>query len=144
MKLSAYVLLALILTSTTVVYAAGVVVRRIPSSGRIMVVGIEAYWDEACTQPVSEILWGTLEPGESANSTFYIVNTGNTALTLHLRTASWSPPEAETFISLTWDSEGSSLEAGAERLVNLTLTISAIIGDVDSFTFDIILEGVSP
>ena len=144
MKLGGYLLLFLILGSTMGVYAAGITVRRIPSSGSVELLGIEAYWNEACTQPVSEILWGTLEPGESANRTFYIVNTGNTALTLHLRTASWSPAEAETFISLTWDSEGFSLEAGAKRLVNLTLTVSSMIRGVDSFTFDIILEGVSP
>jgi len=144
LRLGAYILLALILGCTATVYAAGVVVRKIPSSGHIMVVGIEAYWDEACKQPVTEILWGTLEPSETANRTFYVVNTGNTALTLHLRTASWSPPEAETFISSVWDSEGLSLEAGAKRPVNLTLAVSAMIRGVDSFTFDIILEGVSP
>jgi hypothetical protein len=144
MKLGAYLLLALILGSTVGVYAVGITVRKIPSSGRVEVVGIGAYWDDACTQPVSEILWGTLEPSETANRTFYIVNTGNTALTLHLRTASWSPPEAETFISLTWDAEGLSLEADGRRAVNLTLTVSATIRGVDSFTFDTILEGVSP
>jgi len=144
MKLAGYLLLILILGSTVGVYAAGIVVRKIPSSGSVKLLGIEAYWDEACKQPVSEITWGTLEPGETANRAFYIVNTGNTALTLHLRTASWSPPEAETFISLVWDSEGLSLEAGGKRAVNLTLTVSAMIRGVDSFSFDIILEGVSP
>ena len=42
----------------------------IGSSGTVKAINVEVYWDEACTQNVTEIDWGTLEPGSSIQETY--------------------------------------------------------------------------
>ena len=40
--------------------------------GSIKAINIEVYWDSNCTDEVSTIEWGTLEPGSSRNVTVYV------------------------------------------------------------------------
>jgi len=61
-RLGACLLLILILGSNAGIYVAGIVVRKIPSSGCIEIIGIEAYWDAEGSQRVTDIDWGTVSP----------------------------------------------------------------------------------
>jgi len=111
------------------------------SIGNVTTVGVGAYWDEACTNEVATIDWGTIDPGGSVNKVMYIKNEGNTAITLSLNATNWSPSNAGNYISLDWDYSGQEIAAGGVIQVTLTLTVSSSISGITSFTFDIIITG---
>ena len=111
------------------------------SVGTVTTVGIAAYWDEACTNTVTMVNWGNIEPGESKNVLIYLKNEGNTPLTLSLNATDWSPSSAENYMSLGWDYSGGQIAAGGAIRVTLTLSVSSSASGISSFTFDIIITG---
>jgi len=114
---------------------------RVSSSGVIKAVGVGVYSDLACTTKLSSIDWGTLEPGVSKNVTCYIKNGGNSAITLSLSTANWSPSNASQNITLKWDSGGKSISPSQVVKATLTLSVSSSISGITNFSFDIIIVG---
>ena len=141
MKLSVVLLLAF--ASIATILGASIVQKRIPSSGTVHIttLGIDAFWDEACTNAITTIDWGTRGPGDTASKVLYVENTGNTAVVLSLMAENWVPATAESFISVAWDAEDSTLSASAVKAVTLTMTIATNISGVASFTLDIVLTG---
>jgi len=111
--------------------------RTISNTGSIKAIGVGVYWDQACTNPVSSINWGILEPGSNVNRTVYIRNEGNTAARLAMATSNWSPSNASSYIALSWDYGGQTLNASEVIQVTLTLSVSANIAGITSFSFDI-------
>jgi len=132
---------AIVAISTTA--AVNIVQRKIPTRGTVYVkvLGLEAYWDLACTTLVREIDWGILRPSDVAAKTLYLKNTGNTAVTLSMATENWNPPEAGGFISVTWDAEGSTLAVNSTKAVKITLTVASGISGISSFSHDMIISG---
>jgi hypothetical protein len=115
--------------------------RRIHGQGAIKAVGVEVYKDPALTVPLTEINWGTVEPGKEKNHTVYFKNESNVPITLFLSTDNWSPANASNFIALTWDYAGQLLEVDGALQVTLTLAVDPAISGIVDFSFDILVAG---
>jgi len=117
--------------------------RKIPSSGNVKTLGIAVYGDEACTQSLTFIDWGLVEPGGSRRREIWINNTGNTQVKLNMTTEGWNPAEAKNYITLTWDKEGTPLSVNQLVKATLTLTVSASVTqtNIRDFSFTIVITG---
>ena len=140
-KDSALIGLGFIVASLVVAVVATTFMLRVRSTGRIKTVNIEAYSDADCTVPVTEINWGILAPGEVAQAQIYLRNGGNVPVIVSLNTTDWLPPEAETFLQLTWDLLNSTFSPSEIKLVNLVLTVSPSIQGITDFAFTIVITG---
>lgn len=112
-------------------------------SGKVRTIGVEIYSDSSMSNPLSSVNWGNLQPGVNKTIECYVHNTGETAAVLTLETANWNPPEAATYITLTWDYHEKTLNIDEVIPVTLTLTISENIQEITYFFFDIIIVGSS-
>ena len=141
-RFSAFLLLVAIITVVTVA-GSGIIRRSIPSTGKVFIVsmGVDVFWDPECGSCVSEIDWGTLEPGDSKNVSVYVKNTGNTALILSLNATDWAPATSETYIAVAWDAEGAHLSVGGVVKVSITLSVSASVSGITDFQFSIVITG---
>ena len=135
-----YVFLFLAILSITIVWGLSSTSYRISATGKMKSVGVEVYWDSLLTDPVTEISWGTLEPGQTVDKNVYVKNTGNTPITITFSTDNWNPVSAEEHLSLTWNYDGLQIQTGKALLVTFSLTVSSSISGVTSFSFDIVLE----
>ncbi len=126
-----------------VITAAGafLATRTISNVGSLKAVEVDVYWDSSCTNPVSSINWGELEPGSSKQFTIYIKNKGNVPLRLSMTVNNWNPPSASTYMTLSWNREGHVLRAGSVVSAVVTLSVSSSISGITSFSFDIIITG---
>jgi len=115
--------------------------RTIGSSGTVKAINVDVYWDIEGTNVVSEIDWGSIEPNESVIRTVYVKNTGNTALTLSMTYSGWVPAEAGDYLTLSWDREGVTVDPDAVLAAVLTLSVSDSISGIESFSFNIVIEG---
>lgn len=113
--------------------------KAIPGQGRVIVFNVEAYEDSAFTIPLTNIDWGELEPGQTANKTIYLKNTGNKAATLTLTTEDWAPAAAESAITVTWNKQGAVIAAKSTASATITITISPSITGVEDFTYTTII-----
>jgi hypothetical protein len=116
---------------------------NLPSRGNIKTIGVGTYWDANCSDKVSSLDWGIMEPGSSKNVTFYIRNEGNADIILSLNTSNWIPPDASRYITLSWDYDGRPTHLNEALQVMLTITVSATIGDINTYTFDVQIKGTS-
>lgn len=118
--------------------------RVIPgNSGTVKAVGVGVYWDQACTQNVTSINWGLVEPGSSENVTVYIRNEGNAPATFSMSTSGWNPAEAATYITLRWDYNGQTVSKQAVIAVKFTLSVSSDIVGITDFSHDIIVTATN-
>jgi len=115
--------------------------RTIGSSGTVKAINVDVYWDIEGTNVVSEIDWGSIEPNESVIKTVYVKNTGNTAMTLSMTYSGWVPAEAGDYLTLSWDREGVTVDPDAVLAAVLTLSVSDSISGIESFSFNIVIEG---
>jgi hypothetical protein len=115
--------------------------RTISNVGSVKAIGVGVYWDQNCTSAVSAIDWGILEPGSTKNVTLYIKNEGNTAISLSMTTSNWNPSNAFDYISLNWNYNGRVIKMSQVLQIMLTLSVSASIKGITSFSFDIIIIG---
>ena len=113
----------------------------IPSSGVIKAINVEVYWDVDCTQNVTAVDWGSPEPGDVVNKIVYIKNGGTSLVTLSMLSSGWDPAGAGSFLSLTWDREGATVDAGGVVQALLSLDVSGAITGITDFSFDIVIEG---
>lgn len=82
------VLIALILLTLGAIIVAGAVVYELTIPGNVVVIEtpsgdyeVKAYLDAACTTPLTNIDWGTMQCGETKTFTFYLKNTGSQKIT---------------------------------------------------------------
>jgi len=134
--------IAMVLASMAIVYALTYPSVRLRSVGNIKALGVGVYWDSGCSQSVSSIDWGMVEPGAVKNVTVYIRNEGNAPITLSLQTSNWNPSNAADYISLSWNYNGQTINANQVITVTLTLSISSNIQGITTFSFDIIISAV--
>ena len=109
--------------------------------GNVKAINVEIYWDSGCTNEVSLIDWGIIEPGTTENVTLYILNAGNSNVMLSMNTTNWSPSSASNYITLSWDYEDQSIGPSQVLQTTLTLSMSPSIQVITSFSFDIIITG---
>jgi len=102
-------------------------------------VTIGVYEEAECITEVSSINWGDLEPGASKNVTVYVKNLGTSVTTLYLSTQNWSPSEAQNYLSIDWDYEGNPLDPDAVIPIQLILSVSTEITEIQTFSFEIII-----
>jgi hypothetical protein len=141
MELTKIGVVVIVLASIAVVYALTSVSVYLSSVGTVRAVGVGVYWDSGCSQTVSSIDWGLADPGSVKNVTVYIRNEGNTPITLSMQTANWNPANATNYISLSWDYNGQTVDLHQVIGVTLSLSISSIIEEITTFSFDIVVVG---
>ena len=115
--------------------------KTVSSTGMIQTIGVGAYTDAQCSNPLTSIPWGTLEPGDSQNVICYIRNEGNAPSTLSMYTASWNPASAENYLTLSWNYAGGYINPDDSVQVTFTLSVDESIEGVTSFGFDITIVG---
>ncbi|MEM2281442.1 MAG: hypothetical protein QXZ68_05580 [Candidatus Bathyarchaeia archaeon] len=107
----------------------------IHNSGYIRTIGLEVYKDHECTQPCTSIDWGTLCPGETAPYVVYAKLLGNTPATLSMTYGNWTPPEAQNYITLSWNYTGNTLNPGDVLPIEFTLSVAENITGIEQFEF---------
>jgi len=102
-------------------------------------VKIGVYTGSDCAVSVTEIDWGTLMPGDAATQPIYIRNEGDVPVLLTLSAEAWNPAEAEQYMALTWNYDGSQIAVGTGVSVEFQLTIFSNCTGITSFSFDIVI-----
>lgn len=115
--------------------------HTISNTGTVKGVGVGVYSDVSCTDEVSSIDWGDLQPGESKDATIYVKNEGSVTVTLSMTTENWTPAVASTYMTLSWNRESYVLSSGSVVQAVLTLSVSSSVSDITDFSFDIIITG---
>ena len=124
-------------------YSAVTYLVSIQNVGTIRSIGVEVYADEALTQILNQITWGTMDPGETRNTTAYIKNTGNDAQKLVLWNENWNPTDAQNSINLSWNYTNIWIDSGDSVSVEFMLSVNPEISGISSFSFDIWIKGVT-
>lgn len=126
-----------------VVTAVGALVatRTISNIGSVKAIGVGVYWDSSYTNAVSSINWGELQPGVAKNVTIYVKNEGSVKMKLSMTASNWSPTQASSYMTLSWNRENYVLNPGSVVSAVLTLSVSSSISGITSFSFDVIISG---
>lgn len=115
--------------------------KTINNAGNVNAIGVGVYSEATCINEVSTINWGFVEPGSTKNVTVYVRNEGTIPMTLSMTIDNWNPAEASAYIGLSWNREGSQINAQSVLQADLTLSVSSSISDITSFGFDITITG---
>jgi len=135
-------ILAVGLASVNVSSIYGLFATAFPVSGGVLgSADIEVYWEDQCVNKISSIDWGRVGRGAEKSVTVYVKNTGNVPLTLSEDTGNWSPPEAETYLALTWTYGGEPVQPNEVLPVTFTLSVSQSETEVTAFRFDTYVTG---
>ncbi|MDH5481719.1 MAG: hypothetical protein OEY22_02405 [Candidatus Bathyarchaeota archaeon] len=113
---------------------------RIVGRGTVKAVGVGVFWNSNCTNPVSFIDWGMVEPGSMNNATVYVRNEGNVAASISLATENWNPSNASDYLTLSWNYDGRQLNPREVVQTALILSVSSSVHGIESFSFDIIIS----
>lgn len=116
-------------------------VHRITNVASIKTLGVVLYWDQAQTQVVGSIAWGILEPSESKTVQMYVVNTGNVPVMLWILTGNWTPPEAGSYMDLSWNYTGDPVAPGLLTPLALTLSVWPNCTGIIDFDFETAIGG---
>jgi hypothetical protein len=130
-----------LVVGSALTYAALQVSFSIPTSGSVFAVNVGVYSDSACTFNLTSISWGSVRPGESVDRAVYVKNTGNAPITLSMTTSGWNPAVANGPISISWNKEGTALNAGQSTAATITLSTSSGISGITDFSVNIIVTG---
>ena len=139
-KPSAAILIAALFTLALAAYAILQSSVRINNQGTVKALGVGVYWDSNCTNPVSLINWGTVEPGSTNNVTVYVRNEGNTAANISMTTENWNPQNAPNYLTLNWNFNGQQLNPLEVVQITLSLNVSSNVQGIENFSFDIIIS----
>ena len=142
-KLSTGVIIALATTGIflTLVTAGIISTQTIPSDGTVTTVNVCVFSNEACTENCTSISWGSLRPGDSTTQTVYVKNTGTVPVTLSMTANGWDPTNADDYLEVTWNQQGTVLAVDEKVTAILTLTVAAETGDLQDFNVDIVITG---
>jgi uncharacterized repeat protein (TIGR01451 family) len=144
-KASKYLVIVLTLAAfalATLTLAAINVSQNVSSSGTITTSpNIGVYSDSACTTNMTSINWGSVAAGGTATQTVYVKNTGTVSMTLSLAVSNWIPSGASTYITISWNQQGTQLSAGQSVAATITLTVSSSITGITSFSNTIAISG---
>jgi archaellum component FlaG (FlaF/FlaG flagellin family) len=134
LTVAAFALAALTLGAITVT-------QNVSSSGVVTDSNIGVYSDSGCTTNMTSINWGSVAAGGTATQTVYVKDTGTGAMTLSLAVSNWSPSGASTYITISWNKQGTQLSAGQSVAATLTLTVSSSVTGITSFSNTITISG---
>ena len=114
---------------------------QIHSAAAIKTVGVSVYWDPGFTEPIANIDWGIIEPGETKNVSCYIVNTSNVPVILTLTTGNWQPTNTEQYMNLSWNYDEHAIPVSDYTPVTFSLHVDAATTGIAAFSFDITITG---
>ena len=143
-KLPSIAVIALVITALALTLTTAAVLsnnQTVPLNGTINAVNLGVYSDSECTQTVTALTVGTLNPGGTATQTVYVKNTGNVPETLTMTTNNWNPTSAGSSLTLTWNRGNAVLNAGASIQATLTLAAASNTGTITTFSCDVTLTG---
>ena len=142
-KLSTGAVIALATTGIflTLVTAGIIATQTIPSEGTVTTVNVGVYTDSGCTQNCTAISWGSLYPSNSTSRTVYVKNTGTVPITLTMTADTWTPTNADDYLTLEWNQQGTVLDVADSVTANLTLTAAADTGELQDFSVNIVITG---
>ena len=142
-KLSAGLIIALAASGVflTLVTAGIIATQTVASNGTVSAVNVGVYTNIQCTINCTSISWGTISPGDAPTRTVYVKNTGTVPVTLTMTTGSWTPSDADDYLTLTWNRQNTVLDAGQSISATLTLTVASSTDDLTDFSFDIMITG---
>ncbi len=136
------VTLALTITTFIPTFSAINVSKNVSSSGTITTSpNIGVFSDSACTINMTSINWGSVAAGGSTTQTAYAKNTGTGTMTLSLAASNWSPTTANTYITVSWNQQGTQLLAGQSVAAIITLTVASAITGFTTFSNNIAITG---
>ena len=130
------IVIGLLLTFNLSTYEATAKKSRIKASAKL-----EVYSDQACTQSLTSIDWGTVSLGDSVTKIFYIKNQGRHPLTLSLTTTNWNPNIAHGLLVVNWNREDTILAAGRTASATLTLSASPSASNFTTFGVNVVIFG---
>jgi hypothetical protein len=131
----------LLLNNTNSIYGLLSTTSTIGTTGVVSSASLGIYSNSQCTTALSSIDWGSLSPGGNKNVTIYVKNTGSVALTLTLSTSNWTPTNAPTYLTLTWNYAGATINSNAVATIILTLRASSGISGISSYQFQVTITG---
>ncbi len=140
----ALIAVALALTVTTLVPTLSAVTssKSVASSGTITTSpNLGVFSDSACTINMTAINWGSVEAGGTITQTVYVKNVGTGTMTLSLTVSNWSPTSASTYLTISWNQQGTQLAAGQSVAAIITLTISSQVTGFTTFSNSIAISG---
>jgi len=109
----------------------------IPAHASIKALKLGIYFNEQLAQPVEELDWGILEPGENASKLLYIQNQANVKTTFFMSTDRWNPLNASDYISLAWNYTGEVCQVDEVKPVIFTLLVDENITGITTFSFEL-------
>jgi len=118
--------------------------QNLPSSGIVTTTpNLSVYSNSDCTSTLTSIPWGSMTAGDTITNTIYIKNTGTGTLILGLTASNWTPTEASTYITYSWDKQGTQLSAGQSTQAIITATVSPSITGITDFSSTISITGTN-
>ncbi len=137
------VAITLIIGTSITAFSAVNAAKSLPSSGNIKTntPNVGVFSNSACTINLAAINWGTLKAGGSTTKTVYVKNVGTGTMTLSLASSSWIPATAGTYVTVSWNCQGTQLAAGKSVGATITLTVSAKVTGFTTFTNIITISG---
>ena len=115
--------------------------QNLPLSGSITTVNVDAYTDSACTIPCTALNVGTVSPGSTVTQTIYIKNSGTVPVILTMNATGWSPSNAGSYLTVSWNRQSYVLNAGISVGAALTLTVASNTGTLAGFSCTVTITG---
>lgn len=116
--------------------------QNVQYNGNVSAVNVGVYTDSDCTNNCTHINAGTVSPGTSYTNIIYVKNTGNEPVTLSMATSGWNPSAADGPITLTWNRDSYTLDAGESVRATLTLSVSSSTSNsITAFSFNVAITG---
>ena len=75
----------------------------INTHGNIKAVGCAFYTDSTGVCLTSQIDWGTLEPGQTANVTLYMKSLSNVPVSVSMAVGNFNPANGASYLACTWN-----------------------------------------
>jgi hypothetical protein len=132
--------LALLFLLASVSLAQQTFQEEVASSGTIRTIGVTLFWENACTNQVTSVSWGTITPGVLVDKYVYVRNDGTTTAMLSMSCNNWVPATAASYMVFSWNCSNYALLRSAITCAKLTLTVQPDIIGVADFSFMILVQ----
>ena len=109
--------------------------KNIVQANTINGIGAGIYWDQTCTDTITEFDWGKIQAGSNKTLSIYIRNEDNRPVLLSLSTSNWNPSISTDYMSLKWNYSGQILQINEVIPLQITLTTNSTINGIAEFSF---------
>ena len=132
--------IALALTAIAITVAS-IATLSVSNNATVNTVGVEAYSNSACTQPITSLNVGNVNPDSVITQTIYIKNSGTIPITLTMLADSWSPTAAPSHLTLTWNRQNYVLDADNSVSATLMLSVASDTAGFSAFNCNVTIIG---